>query len=152
MIAIIIVDILTLVWDWSNSNWFAAATRDKVSLTWLSGLTLEADLLASGLGGSFGGGVLLHATKEIVTALGVADVLNANVDALLDVAVADALVDDDANCRFGHIIDNTSATSNSSKSKHNNYQLKCNNIHINISNYNHYCLYKQYADIYAAKY
>jgi hypothetical protein len=48
----------------------------------------------------------LHAVKELLPALGVPDVLNADVDTLLDVPVANNLVDDDTNGMRGNIVHN----------------------------------------------
>ncbi len=53
--------------------------------------------------------VPLDTVKELLPALGVPDVLNTDVHPLLDVAVADDLVDDDANSAGGHVVDDTSA-------------------------------------------
>ena len=53
--------------------------------------------------------VALHAVEELLPALRVPDVLNAEVDTLLDVTVADNLVNDDTDCAGGHVVDDASA-------------------------------------------
>lgn len=71
-------------------------------------MTLEEDVGAVGLGLSLLPGVLLDALNEGETALGVVDVLNADVDTLLDVAVANGLVDDYAESGLGDVVNDTS--------------------------------------------
>ena len=53
--------------------------------------------------------VALHTVEELLPALRVPDVLNPEVDTLLDVTVADDLVNDDTDCAGGHVVDDTSA-------------------------------------------
>lgn len=53
--------------------------------------------------------VPLHAVEELLPALGVPDVLDAEVDALLDVAVPDDLVHDDTDGGGRHVVDNACA-------------------------------------------
>lgn len=53
--------------------------------------------------------ILLDAVKELLSALRVSDVLNTDVYSLLDVAVADDLVDNDTNGVWCNIVDDTSA-------------------------------------------
>ena len=53
--------------------------------------------------------VALDALKELLPTLRVPDVLNPDVHPLLDVAVADDLVDDDTHRTGGNVVDDTSA-------------------------------------------
>jgi hypothetical protein len=76
----------------------------------LSGESLQVDLGTVSLGLQLGSCVILDTAQEVITALGVLDVLNAKVDALLNEAVADLLVDNDTNSRLGNVVDDTSAT------------------------------------------
>lgn len=53
-------------------------------------------------------GVLLDSGDELLSALGVLDVLNSQVDSLLKVSVSNNLVDDDTNRGLGHVVHDTS--------------------------------------------
>jgi hypothetical protein len=81
---------------------------DGAGLAGLVGLALEEDGGALLLGLALLLGVGLDADYELLEGAGEADVLDAEVDALLDVAVADLLVDDDTDSGLGHVVDDTS--------------------------------------------
>ena len=51
--------------------------------------------------------VALDAVQELLSALRVPDVLNANIDTLLDITVTNDLVDDNADSVWGDIVDDT---------------------------------------------
>lgn len=55
--------------------------------------------------------VFLDTAQEIVTAFRVLNVFYSDIDTLLEVAIANALVENDADRRLGNIVDNTSAAS-----------------------------------------
>jgi hypothetical protein len=73
----------------------------------LNSLALQVHVCALLLGLAHLGSVVLHAPEELVAGAGVVDVLNADVDALFDVTVADLLVKDYADGGFGDVVDNT---------------------------------------------
>jgi hypothetical protein len=76
-------------------------------LTGLDGLPLEDNLL-SGLGGlDLLGGVGLDSVQEFLSALGVLDVFDSDVDSLLHVSTVNDLVTDDSNTSGRDVVDNT---------------------------------------------
>lgn len=81
---------------------------DGPLLSRLDRLPLEIHLLAALLRLALLGRVLLHSDQELLTGTGQTDVLLADIDALLDVLVADLLVEDDADRGFGDVVDDTS--------------------------------------------
>ena len=74
-------------------------------LTGLCGQALHLLGLASLLGLLLLGEVLLDALEEVIPRTRVTDVLDADVDALLEVAVTDLLLEDDADGRLGDVVD-----------------------------------------------
>lgn len=81
--------------------------RDGVSFPRLSGQSLEHDLLSLFLGIPLLGSILLDSLEELVSTLGVLDVLDSEVDSLLHLAVAYGLVDDDTDSSRGDVEDDT---------------------------------------------
>jgi len=84
--------------------------RQGVCRAGLGGLTLHLDDGAVCAGLLLLLGVLLDALEEVVARAGGADVLDLDVDALLDVAAPDLLVDDDADRGLGDVVDNAGLT------------------------------------------
>lgn len=97
-----------VVGDGSDALGLVVLGADGAGLAGLVGLALEEDGGALLLGLALLLGVGLDADNELLTGAGEADVLDAEVDALLDVAVADLLVDDDTDGGLGHVVDDTS--------------------------------------------
>lgn len=79
---------------------------DGAGLPRLHRLSLQVDVHTLLLGLSLLGRVLLDTVEELLSRARVADVLDADVDALLDVAVADLSVQDDTDGGFGDVVDN----------------------------------------------
>lgn len=99
-----------LVGDGSKADGLVVLGGDGPLLTGLESLALELDGGAFGLGLPLGLSVLFDAAKEALTRARVDNVLDPQVDALLDVAVLDLLVDDDADGRLGNVVDDTGLT------------------------------------------
>lgn len=78
---------------------------DCAGCPWLDGLALQLDGGAVGLGLLLQGGVGLDAAQEVLAGPRRRDVLDADVQALLDVPVLDLLVDDDTDGVLGDVVD-----------------------------------------------
>lgn len=90
----------------SNALWLVVLGADRPRLSWHSGLSLEVEVLAGLLRLALLGRVVLDTDDELLSRARVTDVLDADVDALLDVAVADLSVEDDADSGLGDVVDN----------------------------------------------
>lgn len=91
-----------------NVLWLVVLSADCPRLPWWNSQPLQVDWVAILLSLALLRGVGLNTGKELLSGARVTDVLDADVDALLDVAVADLSVEDDADCGLGHIVDDTS--------------------------------------------
>lgn len=96
------------VLDWNNGLWNVVLHGDGAGLTWHEWLALQVDVGSVNLGLGLEGSVGLDTADELLAGAGEGDVLNAEVDALLDVAVLDLLVDDDTDGGLGNVVDDTS--------------------------------------------
>ena len=81
----------------------------EVSLLGLDGVTLQVNLLPTLTGSLLGGFVGLNTGDDLLLALGLADVLDADVDALLEDAAVDELVHTDTDGGLGNVEDDTGA-------------------------------------------
>lgn len=86
--------------------WLVVLEADGSCLAGLCGDALKLLLLAGLLGLLLEGEVGLDALEEVLSRAGHADVLDADVDALLHVAVADLLLEDDTDGGLGDVVDN----------------------------------------------
>ena len=99
-----------LVTNGGDGDGFVVDHGDGVGSTGASGEALAGDGGAVGLGRGVGSVVGLDALEEVLAALGGLDVLDADGDALFHVAVANALVDNEAEGAGGDVVDNGSAS------------------------------------------
>ena len=99
-----------VVGDGDNGLGGVAGSGDEVALTRTNSLALQVDVHTLLLGLALLEGVLLDTVDELLTGAGVLDVLNADVDALLEVAVVDTLVQEHADGGLGHVVDDTGLT------------------------------------------
>jgi hypothetical protein len=95
-----------VVGDGDNGLGDVALGGDEVTLTGADSLALQVDVNTLLLGLALLDGVLLDTVDELLTGAGVLDVLDADVDALLEVAVVDALVQEDTDGGLGDVVDN----------------------------------------------
>jgi hypothetical protein len=98
----------SVVGDGRKSLGLGLLVGDGTGLAGHGGLALEEGVAAVGLCLALLLGVGLDTGQELVTRTRVADVLDADVDALLDVTVADLAVEDDTDGGLGHVVDDTS--------------------------------------------
>ena len=98
---------VSVVSDRRNVLWLLLLGADRPGLTGHDWLALKVDVDVVGLCGDTLGGVLLDSVQELVSAAGFADVLDADVDALLDVSVTDLSEDDDTDGALGDVVHNT---------------------------------------------
>lgn len=95
-----------LVWKRSKGLWGVSFQAHYSGLTGTDGLSLQVDVDTLLLGLALLDCVLLDTVEELFSGSGVVDVLDADVHSLLDVSVADALVDYDTNGGFGDVVYN----------------------------------------------
>ena len=96
--------------NWGQGLWNVTFGGNDGGASWLSWLSLQLNGLTLSLGFSLQSSVGLDSVQEFLTTSRVLDVLDSQVNSLLDVSVADDLVDDNTNGRLGNVVDNTSLT------------------------------------------
>lgn len=98
---------VSVVGDRSNVLRLLLLGADRPGAAGHDWLALEVDVDVLGLCGDALGRVGLDSVQELVSAARFADVLDADVDALLDVSVADLSEDDDADGALGDVVHDT---------------------------------------------
>jgi len=96
-----------VVSDRRNVLWLLLLGANRPGTARHDWLALKVDVDVLGLGGDTLRGVRLDSVQELVSAAGFADVLDADVDALLDVSVADLSEDDNTDGALGDVVHNT---------------------------------------------
>lgn len=97
---------LGIVWNWCQG--LNASVLKSVCISWTNRESLQLHGLTLLLGFFSSSCVVLDSVEEFVSRFGFLDVLDSDVDSLLDISVADFLVDDDTNGGFCDVVDNTS--------------------------------------------
>jgi hypothetical protein len=92
----------------NNALWNVALEADRPGFPWHHWLTLKIHTCSIRLCLSLLLCVRLDPSQKLIARPGVLDVFDAEVDTLLDVTVADLLVQDDANSGLGNVVDDAS--------------------------------------------
>lgn len=92
-----------IVWQWIKSLDFVILCINGASSPWHLRLAFELDKFSLLAGLSALAGVLLDALKKVLATFAVADMLNTQINALLDIAVPNNLVDNNADASLCHI-------------------------------------------------
>lgn len=96
-----------LVWDRGDSLWEVSLSGDDTIFTGLNWLPLQVKVGTLLLGRPLLLRVTLDTVDELSSTLGVVDMLDADVDTLLNEAVSDFLVDDNAKGGLCDVVDDT---------------------------------------------
>jgi hypothetical protein len=99
-----------VVGDGNDGLGLVASLLDDVGLTGAKSLALQVNVDTLLLSLTLLESVLLDTLDEVLAGAGVLDVLNADADALLEVAVIDLLVEDDTDGGLGDVVDDTGLT------------------------------------------
>ena len=99
-----------IVGDGNDGLGLVAGLLDEVAIAGTNGLALQVNVNTLLLSLTLLDSVLLNTLDEVLTGAGVLDVLNADADTLLEVAVVDLLVEDDTDGGLGDVVDDTGLT------------------------------------------
>ena len=99
-----------VVGDGNDGLGLVTGLLDEVGLAGADSLALQVDVDTLLLGLTLLEGVLLDTLDEVLAGAGVLDVLDADADTLLEVAVVDLLVEDDTDGGLGDVVDDTGLT------------------------------------------
>jgi len=89
----------------NDALWIVALEADRPGVPWHHWLTLKIHTCPIRLCLSLLLCVRLNSSQKLIARPGVLDVFDAEVDTLLDVTVADLLVEDDADSGLGNVVD-----------------------------------------------
>jgi hypothetical protein len=97
-----------LVRNWRDTLRVVVLRGDRPCFPGHRGLALQMHVHTLGLCLLHLLGVLLNTRQEVLTRAGQADVFDADVNTLLDIAIADLLVEDDTDSGFSNVVNDTS--------------------------------------------